>query len=96
MTPAIGRAAAAHGAHALDETPYDLHLQPLANRPGVADHVPAVIPATSARMAFRRSAIWRSSLIDSSRFVTGAESYGWSRLTSLANVLSSPLLFCSW
>ena len=24
-----------------------------------------------------------------------AESYGWSRLTSLANVLSSPLLFCS-
>jgi hypothetical protein len=26
---------------------------------------------------------------------TGAESYGWSRLTSLENVLSSPLLFCS-
>ena len=23
------------------------------------------------------------------------ESYGWSRLTSLENVLSSPLLFCS-
>ena len=29
------------------------------------------------------------------RFGTGAEGYGWSRLTSLENVLSSPLLFCS-
>jgi hypothetical protein len=54
-----------------------------------------VIPATSARMSFRRSAILRSSSIDSSKVRPGAESYGWSRLTSLANVLSSPLLFCS-
>jgi hypothetical protein len=62
----------------------------------VTYHEPAVIPATSARMSFRRSAIWRSSSIDSSKVRPGAESYGWSRLTSLANVLSSPLLFCSW
>jgi hypothetical protein len=55
-----------------------------------------VIPAASARMSLRSSAIWRSSAIDSSRFGTGAKSYGWSRLTSLENVLSSPLLFCSW
>jgi hypothetical protein len=46
-------------------------------------------------MSFRPSAIWRSSAIDSFRFGTGAESYGWSRLTSLEKVLSSPLLFCS-
>ena len=39
---------------------------------------------------------WRSmkaTVVTSGR--QGAESYGWSRLTSLENVLSSPLLFCS-
>jgi hypothetical protein len=52
-------------------------------------------PGGLGQMSSRSSAIWRSSSIDSSRFGTGAESYGWSRLTSLENVLSSPLLFCS-
>jgi hypothetical protein len=35
------------------------------------------------------------SSIDASKIRHRTESYGWSRLTSLANVLSSPLLFCS-
>jgi hypothetical protein len=60
---------------------------------GLAYQEPAVIPAASARMSLTPSAIWRSSAIDSSTCGTGAESYGWSRLTSLENVLSSPLLF---
>ena len=55
-----------------------------------------MIPAASARMSLPAVGDL-AQLCD--RFVhgcgTGAESYGWSRLTSLENVLSSPLLFCS-